>query len=143
MENHLTNLSVRVYGLLIKEGKLMFLREKYGDRELIKFPGGGLELGEGARQTLERELKEELNLDIKVGEHIYTQDFFLKSSLTPATQLLTIYYFIDCEDISTLKIIEAEIKEILWIPLQDLNVEEILLPTDKIVVDKILKDIFL
>lgn len=134
------NLSVRVYGLLIKDRKLMFLREKYGSRELVKLPGGGLEPGEGTHQTLERELKEELNLSIKVGEHIYTQDFFLKSDLTPATQLIAVYYFIDCEDISTLKIIETDIKEILWIPLQDLNLEQIPLPIDKIAITKLLEN---
>ncbi|MDR2123262.1 MAG: NUDIX domain-containing protein [Flavobacteriaceae bacterium] len=133
-------MNVRVYALLIHEEKLLFLKEMYAGNQLLKLPGGGLELGEGTKQTLEREFMEELNLKVIVKEHFYTQDFFLRSRLTPDSQLLSIYYKVECEDLSTLKIIDEGIAEILWIPLEELNVEKIPLPVDKVVIEMLMKN---
>ncbi len=58
-----------------------------------KFPGGGLEFGEGTRDCLKREFKEEMNLDVAVGDHIYTTDFFQMSAFNPNHQIISIYYF--------------------------------------------------
>ncbi len=43
---------------------------------ITKFPGGGLEFGEGTRDCLAREFMEEMNLQVEVGEHIYTPIIF-------------------------------------------------------------------
>ncbi len=134
-------LNLRVYALLINKDKLLFLEEMYEGRRLLKLPGGGLELGEGTRETLEREFMEELNLKVEVKEHFYTQDFFFRSELTPDKQLLTVYYKVDCKDFSTLKIMDKDITEIIWIPLQELDIEKIPLPVDKIVIGKLLDDL--
>lgn len=134
----ITKLNVRVYGLLIKDNCLMFLHEIYAGKPLLKLPGGGLELGEGTRDTLVREFKEELNLEVTVKEHFYTQDFFLESKLTPDSQLLTVYYKVECNDLSNLQIIEKSINRIEWIPLDQITLDSIPLPVDKIVVKKLL-----
>ncbi len=132
-------LNVRVYALLINDNKLLFLKEMYEGNRLLKLPGGGLELGEGTRETLEREFMEELNLRVEVKEHFYTQDFFFRSQLTPDRQLLTVYYKVECKDLSTLEIVDKSIEEVVWIPLQKLDIEKIPLPVDKIVIGKLLK----
>lgn len=139
MEN-IKAINVRVYALLIKDDALMFLKEMYAGNQLLKLPGGGLELGEGPKQTLEREFMEELNLKIEVKEHFYTQDFFILSRLTPEKQLLTIYYRVACKDFTTLKIREKGIEEVIWIPLQKLKPENIPLPVDRVVIEKLIKD---
>lgn len=133
------NLNVRVYGLLVKDNSLMFLNEMYAGKQLLKLPGGGLELGEGTLDTLKREFKEELNLEVTIQEHFYTQDFFLKSKLTPDSQLLTVYYKVDCNNFSNLQIIEKSIHEVVWISLDKINIDTITLPVDKIVLKKLLK----
>ena len=86
--------NVRVYGILINEKKQVlvadeFIREKY----YTKFPGGGLEFGEGTRDCLKRELKEELGIDAEIGDHIYTTDYFQMSAFRPDDQIISIYYF--------------------------------------------------
>lgn len=58
-----------------------------------KFPGGGLEFGEGTRDCLKREFMEEMNLSVEIGKHIYTTDFFQMSAFTPDHQIIAIYYF--------------------------------------------------
>ena len=86
--------SIRVYGLLINENKQVLVSDEFirGDY-YTKFPGGGLEFGEGTRDCLKREFKEEMDLEIHVGDHIYTTDYFQISAFNPAHQIISIYYF--------------------------------------------------
>ena len=86
--------TIRVYGILINENKQVlvsdeFIRGSYYN----KFPGGGLELGEGTRDCLKREFKEEMDLEVEVGEHIYTTDYYQVSAFNPDHQIISIYYF--------------------------------------------------
>jgi ADP-ribose pyrophosphatase YjhB (NUDIX family) len=52
-----------------------------------------LEFGEGTRDCLKREFKEEMNLNVQVGDHIYTTDYFQMSAFNPEHQIISIYYF--------------------------------------------------
>jgi ADP-ribose pyrophosphatase YjhB (NUDIX family) len=85
--------NVRVYGILINEQQQVLVSD-----ELIrggyftKFCGGGLEFGEGTRDCLKREFKEEMNLDVSVGKHLYTTDFFQESAFSRGQQIISIYY---------------------------------------------------
>ena len=65
-------ISVRVYGILINENNQVLVSDEYiRGNYFTKFPGGGMELGEGTRDCLRREFMEETGLDVTVGEHIY------------------------------------------------------------------------
>jgi 8-oxo-dGTP diphosphatase len=92
--------NVRVYGLLLDEERVLVSDEYIFGKELTKFPGGGLEFGEGPAECVVREFKEELNIDIEVLEHFYTTDFFVASAFNPNSQVISIYYtvraFGDC-----------------------------------------------
>lgn len=58
--------------LVVHEGKLLMGRRlKDPNRDKYALPGGGIRAGESAEQAVLRELKEEANADIKVGEKIY------------------------------------------------------------------------
>jgi 8-oxo-dGTP diphosphatase len=86
--------NVRVYGILINENKQVLVSDEYirGDY-ITKFPGGGMEFGEGARDCLKREFMEEMGLNVRVGEHLYTTDFFQISAFNPEHQIISIYYY--------------------------------------------------
>ncbi|MBN8858276.1 MAG: NUDIX domain-containing protein [Sphingobacteriales bacterium] len=87
--------NVRVYGLLIDDSKKVLVSDEYiRGSYYTKFPGGGLEFGEGTRDCLHREFMEELNLEVEVTDHIYTTDFFQMSAFTPDQQIIAIYYFV-------------------------------------------------
>src|SRR4029079_12120219 len=94
--------NIRVYGILSEpeRGVLVsdeFIRGGY----YTKFPGGGLEFGEGTRDCLKREFMEEMNLPVLVKEHLYTTDFFQMSAFTPEHQIISIYYKVQAlEEIS-------------------------------------------
>jgi len=83
--------NVRVYGILVVEGKLLVSDEFIKGKEITKLPGGGLEFGEGLADCVVREFKEELNLAINVKNHFYTTDFFVKSAFNDS-QIISIYY---------------------------------------------------
>jgi len=87
-------ISVRVYGILINDQRQVLVSDEFiRGGYYTKFPGGGLELGEGTRDCLRREFMEEMNLKVTVGDHIYTTDFYQQSAFNPNHQILSIYYY--------------------------------------------------
>ena len=151
----ITKLTLRVYGILLDENKRVLLSDEFirGDY-FTKFVGGGMELGEGTRDCLKREFKEETGLDIIVGEHIYTTDYFQQSAFNSSDRIISIYYFVQADDVSGLniktKIFDFELHQIAdpkgqsevlrWIDWNDFNEHAVSLPIDKIVV-RMLKEI--
>lgn len=86
--------NIRVYGIMINQQKQVLVSDEYiRGGYYTKFPGGGLEFGEGTRDCLKREFKEEMDLDVEIGDHIYTTDFFQMSAFNPEHQIISIYYF--------------------------------------------------
>jgi len=87
--------NIRVYGILINSQKQILVSDEYiRGGYYTKFPGGGLEAGEGTRQCLEREFMEEMNLKIEVLNHIYTTDFYQQSAFDPSRQIIAVYYHV-------------------------------------------------
>lgn len=85
--------NIRVYGILINDNKQVLVSDEFiRGNYYTKFPGGGLELGEGTRDCLKREFKEEMDLEVEIGEHLYTTDFYQVSAFNPAHQIISIYY---------------------------------------------------
>ncbi len=85
--------TVRVYGILLLNDEVLVSDEHIRGSYYTKFPGGGMEAGEGTRDCLQREFMEEMNLRVSVGDHIYTTDFYQLSAFNPADQILAIYYY--------------------------------------------------
>ncbi|GIV33407.1 MAG: hypothetical protein KatS3mg031_0942 [Chitinophagales bacterium] len=133
---------IRVYGLLIENHHILLLDEIASGMPVTKFPGGGLEPGEGPADCLVREFKEELGLDIVVKEHFYTTDFFQRSAFNPRDQLISIYYLVnrlnDFNPAHKLPINDQEILlQMKWVNLNVLNEDSVTLPVDKVVVRKL------
>lgn len=88
-------ISVRVYGVLINDEQEVLVSDEYiRGSYYTKFPGGGLEVGEGTRDCLKREFMEEMGLQVEVLDHIYTTDFYQPSAFNNAHQILAIYYYV-------------------------------------------------
>ena len=85
--------TIRVYGILVNENKQVLVSDEFiRGNYYTKFPGGGLEFGEGTRDCLKREFKEEMDLEVEVGEHLYTTDYFQMSAFNSEHQIISIYY---------------------------------------------------
>jgi len=62
-------ITLRVYGILINENKQVLVSDEFiRGHYYTKFPGGGLEFGEGTRDCLKREFKEEMDLSVAVED---------------------------------------------------------------------------
>ncbi|MFW0715370.1 NUDIX domain-containing protein [Pedobacter sp. N23S346] len=142
--------NVRVYGLIINHNNEVLVsdEEEYGIR-FSKFPGGGLEFGEGLLDGLKREFMEECNAEIEILSHFYTTDFFEKSSFNDS-QVISVYYLV--KEKAPLQLVfktkiydfdtEGEILQAFrWVKIQDLEVDAITFKTDKVVA-QLLKDQF-
>lgn len=134
----MTPFNVRIYGLLVHENRLLIIREPFAGMIIDKFPGGGLEFGEGTRDCLKREFMEELNLEIEVHEHIYTQDFFLASRFDEKEQILMIYYKVTAKDIAQLEVLDPDIQVLIWKDLNEVTTNDLSLPTDQLVLEMVL-----
>ena len=123
------NFNVRVYGILINENAEVLLMDetRYG-RSFTKFPGGGLEWGEGLEECLIREFQEELGIRIEVKGLIYVNPFFVKSAFNPVEQLIAMYYIVNT--LST----EMHIATIHECKIDSLNEDDLTFPIDKEVI---------
>lgn len=94
MSNHpVLRFNVRVYGFLCNpKGEVLLADEWIKGKYFTKFPGGGLDLGEGPVQGLIREFMEETGVEVQVQKHLYTTDIFLPSAFDEDSQLIAIYY---------------------------------------------------
>lgn len=142
--------NLRVYGILINSERLVLVSDELIRGSYItKFPGGGLEFGEGTRDCLRREFLEEMNLKVEIGEHIYTTDYFQISAFNPEHQIISIYYFAKALepikaplrnipfdfDEKQLKVYEEkrETETFRFINWDNFSAESVTLPIDKIV----------
>lgn len=132
----INKINIRVYGCVIKDKKVLTLFEEYAGEPLMKFPGGGLEYGEGVLECLHREFDEELNVKVDIAEHLYTQENFLVSRFKKNEQLLTIYYIVDIVNEEDFLILDPCIEKTEWIEI-DRPDNPFPLPVDQIVFDKL------
>ncbi len=141
--------NVRVYGILIVKELLLVSDEIHFGRLITKFPGGGLQFGEGIHDCLKREFVEELNISIEIKSHFYTTDFFQPSAFDPKQQVISIYYTVSSNELDaipadeiklTLENTEAIFQKFRWLKIAELNEDEFTFPIDKKVSKLIIKE---
>jgi 8-oxo-dGTP diphosphatase len=140
-----TNFNLRVYGLLIHNGKVLITHEHRAGFDMTKFPGGGLEKGEGIEACLIREFQEEMNLDIQLGDLFYVNDFLQISAFNPKDQLISFYYgvFAQPADLAVIhnlierKDLKKEEQRFEWVNVTDLRAEIFTFPIDQVVAEKL------
>lgn len=142
--------NVRVYGILINDaGQVLISDEQEYGMRFTKFPGGGLEPGEGLIDGLKREFVEECNLNVEVLSHFYTTDFYVKSAFNNS-QVISVYYMVKNIDPINLNIKTIvfdfdedgdTLQAFRWVTLTDLQLEDFIFPTDKRVAELLIETI--
>jgi ADP-ribose pyrophosphatase YjhB (NUDIX family) len=123
--------NIRVYGLWLNNGQVLVNEERFRDLLVRKFPGGGLEWGEGLRACLKREWMEELGIEIEVGEHVYTTDYFQPSAFD-GSQIISVYYQVTAPfQPAITNLVTGE--RSYWMPISEIKPDTFTLPIDKLV----------
>jgi ADP-ribose pyrophosphatase YjhB (NUDIX family) len=135
MNRKIKSFNLRVYALIIERDSILVSRELIGGKYLYKFPGGGLEYGEGLIEGLQRESMEEMNQNLKDIEHFYTTDFFQQSQFDSKDQLIAIYYKakLTSKINNKLKVPIKDLPVFEWKKIIDFSEEDLHFPTDKFV----------
>jgi 8-oxo-dGTP pyrophosphatase MutT (NUDIX family) len=144
-----TRFNVRVYFLLLNETEdsVLVSDEIIRKKQYTKFPGGGLEFGEGTVDCVLREAIEELGQEVEVISHFYTTDFFIQSAFREEDQVISIYYNVRLKDKPLFRI-SSEIHNFLqhenneesfrWASLNGLQVDDFSFPADRAVAAKLI-----
>lgn len=129
--------NIRVYGLWLNEGRVLVSEEEIKGTNIIKFPGGGLEFGEGIIDCLKREWKEELDMDIEVLKHFYTTDYYQPSAFDKS-QVVSIYYLVKPLTDNNYIVNKNDNEVSYWMKLTDITKDTFPLPIDKRVAEMLL-----
>lgn len=136
-------LTLRVYGLLIHNGQILVSDELIKGQRITKFPGGGLEFGEGLKDCLIREVREEMGIEALDPHHFYTTDFFQQSSFhSSPMQVVSVYYTFRVADPDAIPVVQVPFTGITgpgdqevfrWLRIEGSNPEELSLTIDRVV----------
>lgn len=143
-----TRFNLRAYGIVINDKReVLVSHECRGGYEFNKFPGGGVELGEGILDALHREFNEELNAVIETATFFCVNEYFQASIFKSSDQVISFYYRVTLDTttiktgVSNLPLGSTEVgdyERVSWVPIsQDLQ-SLMTFPIDKMVVTKIL-----
>jgi 8-oxo-dGTP diphosphatase len=135
--------TIRVYGLLRYQGSILVSDELIKGHRITKFPGGGLEFGEGLKDCLIREIREEIGVQALDPQHFYTTDFFQQSTFHERPmQVVSVYYTFSVPAPHAIPVVstpfagmhgDGDQEVFRWLPIAGTAVEALTLPIDRVV----------
>ncbi len=117
----------RVCAIMINDNKLLAMNS--GVTKYLYLPGGRASMHESAEEALVREIKEEMNIDVKIIRPLWlSQNFFIEDASHKKYHELCLYFLVDIKDTCLLekgdKFVMRErhhIHHFEWIPFDELN----------------------
>ena len=132
---------IRVYALIVNERNEVLLSDEYlMDMKMTKFPGGGMEKGEGPLDCLQREAMEEFGQELTDIRHFYTTDYYQQALFYEDHQLISIYYLANFLDKISFPVSDKpfDFPEMIngsqsfrWASLEELAEENLTFPIDR------------
>ncbi len=86
--------SVRAYGVLREEGRVLLTRSRFRGTVFVNFPGGGVEIGEAPMDALHREFFEETGLAIRAVRPLFVSEGAHLSTQAPL-QIVSAYWLVE------------------------------------------------
>ena len=138
--------NIRVYGVYVENGQLLVTDEIRMGFSMTKLPGGGLHMGEGLAEGLQREWMEELEAEITVGDIFFVNPFLQPSAFRHTDQVIALYFWV-----KPLTPLRGEFREVAmdfpnqsddqqifrWISMDELDAAQFTFPIDKALVPKL------
>ena len=124
----------RIAGIIIKDGKLLMVKSsRYKE---IWTPGGKVEPGENDEQCLRRELKEEINVELKGMK--FFKEYISESFYVPDRMVTQRIYIVSVKGVP---IADSEIESIVWLTKQDFKKKKYpMIPlTKKVIIPDLIK----
>tara|TARA_B100001059_G_C17799509_1_gene565249 strand:- start:317 stop:730 length:414 start_codon:yes stop_codon:yes gene_type:complete len=114
MKNDIINV---VGGLIIQEGKILICQRRLGDPHSLKweFPGGKIQVKETAKDALQREIKEELDIVITRYKFIYDYIYEYKK----LSKKVHLYFYLITQFKNLIK--NNIHKKIKWVKVNELS----------------------
>jgi len=117
--------------IIIKDSQLLVESVDYGRGRFCKLPGGGREWGETMEETVIRECKEELNIDVKPLRLVLARDYIAKNHKQTfdldCFHLEELIFECEVDDFSTLANgcePDSNGQEIKWLKLDELETSD-------------------
>ena len=130
--------------LILNDRKEILLSDEFVmDRKMVKFPGGGMEYGEGPLHCLQREAMEEFGQKLVNIRHYYTTDYYQKAYFYRDHQLLSIYYLADLSESPRFRISDKPFdfpegkngaQSFRWVSLAEIEEGDLTFPIDRKVI---------
>jgi ADP-ribose pyrophosphatase YjhB (NUDIX family) len=114
----MSNIRIRVAGILMKEDKILLVRHEKNKNSYWLLPGGGVEFGETAAEALIREFQEEVGLAIQIKSLVLVHD-----SIPPDKhrQVLNLYYLVTSLNFDLTVTPDAVLRDADFFPLSKLK----------------------
>jgi len=128
--------NARCYAMIrSSKNRLLVMKERWQGVDLQKLPGGGLELGEGMMECLDREISEEfIAYHPLTWQHHYVPTHCFSSRFKPEEQLILNYFIADqIVEENDWKIVENDenLLEMIWLPIEETSSQWFTLESDR------------
>lgn len=104
--------------IIVKDGKVLLMRDSREGRVIWELPGGRMNINEEPKAALQREIREELGVEVVVGEVVYMEQFLQGSEGKLAFMIAYATTLVDRE--AVFQTDPTEVCEIAWVSSREL-----------------------
>lgn len=105
--------------IIVKENKVLLIRDPRIAEVIWELPGGRMNINEEPRMALVREIKEELGIEVKVGEVVFMQQFMQGNEGKRAFVIVYIAILVDTQ--AEFELDAREVCEFAWVSAAELE----------------------
>jgi 8-oxo-dGTP diphosphatase len=106
---------------IVKDAKVLMTRGL--DDNTLDLPGGRLHIGEDLTQGLMREVREELGIEVEIGEPFHINIWYEAPEGTPRIQV--VYLVTLANPAAPLTVAKDELEEVRWIGREDIETSNV------------------
>ncbi len=111
---------VTVGGLIVnKEGKILLVKSPKWLKEKYSVQGGHVEPYEKLQDAIKREIKEEVGLDVKIGDLLLIQEVIKPEEFYDNSRHFIFFDFVCYSEDTNVKIDNLEIVNYVWVSLDE------------------------